>query len=157
MSEETTISFDTDHLLSKMCKWKADEAKRASSAAETRQDIGQLLEDTNLNKKALAWVRALDKMDEDKRAEVLRSLDEMLDELRPHWAGQSTADMFTDAPEPPVLEGKSDVGSDARVVPFDPDIQEDSDDFDSAADEETERPLEAAEFDAAVDEAMAAE
>lgn len=98
--EDHELSVDADVLFSKLERWKSDEGARASAAGETRQDIGQFIEDTGLNKKGLAMIRALDKMKDDKRADVLRSFDYLREHLDPKWAGQSTPDMFSDAVEP---------------------------------------------------------
>lgn len=103
MSEDETTAdaphYDPDQLLRNLDKWKSEEGDRASDAGEMRQQIGQFIEDTGLNKKALSMVRALDKMKPNKREDTLRSLDMLLDDMKPHWSGQSTADMFDNSPD----------------------------------------------------------
>lgn len=108
--ENNVVEFDPDQLHSKLQKWKADEERRKSDAGETRQDIGQFIEDTGLNKKALSFVRSLDKMAEEKRADVLLSLDSLFDEMRPHWQNQGTApmDFGSDEPEDTVVPIQND-------------------------------------------------
>lgn len=84
-----------------MRRVRANEQDRASSAAEDREEIGQLLELTGLHKKALAVVRSLDKMADDKRQDCLRSLNALLELMDPVWNGQKTQDMFEDAADAP--------------------------------------------------------
>lgn len=96
--------IDRDKLVQKVRKWNKADADRASSAAVTREDIGKFLErEPRVHKKALSWVRALDKMDEDKRADLLRSLDRILPMMREEW-GQGQGDLFPEgiAPADPV-------------------------------------------------------
>lgn len=72
---------------------KDREHTRASEAGEDRQEIGQLLELTGLNKKALSFVRSLDKMEDNKREDVLRSLRPLLKLFQPRW-DTGTPDML---------------------------------------------------------------
>lgn len=83
-----------DKITGLMGRLKGREAGRASEAGEDREAIGSMLELTGLNKKAFSFVRALDKLDDEKRDDVLRSLTPLLDLMRPHWDGQSTPDML---------------------------------------------------------------
>lgn len=66
---------------------KEREHERASEAGEDRQEIGQLLELTGLNKKAVSMVRSLDKMPEDKRNDCLRSFKALLARYEKRWDG----------------------------------------------------------------------
>lgn len=88
------LSVHSEKIITSLDRWKMDEASRASDAAETREEIGSLIEQTGVNKKALAFVRALHKMPQDKRDDVLRSLDPLMGVMQPVWDGQKTPDMF---------------------------------------------------------------
>lgn len=88
------LSVHSEKIINSLDRWKMDEASRASDAAETREEIGALIEQTGVNKKALAFVRALHKMPQDKRDDVLRSLDPLMGVMQPVWGGQKTPDMF---------------------------------------------------------------
>ena len=88
------LSAHSEKIINSLDRWKMDEASRASDAAETREEIGALIETTGVNKKALAFVRALHKMPQDKRDDVLRSLDPLMGVMQPVWDGQKTPDMF---------------------------------------------------------------
>ena len=132
-----------DKIMSKFAKWKSQEATRASDVGEQREEIGALLELTGINKKAFAFVRSLDKLEADKRSDVLRSLTPMLDMFDRHWNGNATPDMLDkplpkptyaadldlsdDAPEP-----EDDNVDDGFDEDGDPEIQEEADDFDDA-------------------------
>jgi hypothetical protein len=128
MSDADEITLDADKLHSNLQKWKNQDAKRASDAGETRQSIGQFVEDTGVNKKALSHIRQIDKMPEEKRADYLRSSDALMAEMRPHWDGQSTADMFDpehdDAVEPPEeAEPEANDLAEDNVTAFDPEAE----------------------------------
>jgi hypothetical protein len=92
----------------------AEDSKRASSAAESRQKIGEFLDETNLNGKAVSIARQILKIkDEDKQADLIRSLDAVLPMVKLHVSGQSTPDMFpgvttTAVKEKPVAAEVSD-------------------------------------------------
>lgn len=126
------LSFHSEKIITKLGQWKNDEASRASGAAGTREEIGVLLEQTGLNKKALSFTRALHKMPEDKREDVLRSLRPLLDLMQPFWDGQKTPDMFPedDAVEPAKPSYAADADFD-EVAPGDPEIAAEADDFDA--------------------------
>jgi len=89
-----------DRILNDISRWKTQEADRASDAAATRSEIGTLIKDTGVNKKALAMIRALDKLPGDKREDVLRSFDALREVFDGKWNGQSSMDFDDDAPEP---------------------------------------------------------
>jgi hypothetical protein len=95
-----------DKITGLMGRLKSNEATRASEAGEDRENIGSMLELTNLNKKAFSWNRMLDKMEPDKRDDVLRSFDALRALLEPHWEGQSTPDMLDG--KPPIEEPKDE-------------------------------------------------
>jgi hypothetical protein len=91
-----------DKLVNSIARWRDEDAGRASEVGEQREEIKELIETTGVHKKALSWVRALDKMEQDKRDDVLRSFDALRnDVMEPHWEGQSTPDMFDGVPVQP--------------------------------------------------------
>lgn len=121
------LSVHQDKIVSSLNRWKSGEKQRASDAGEMREEIGSLIEFTGLSKKALAFVRMLDKQEPDKRADILRSLTPLLDMMEPVWDGQKTADMFNDdAVEP------ADAPDDA------PDLAAEADDFEKHLNEAAE-------------------
>lgn len=121
------LSVHQDKIVSSLNRWKSGEKQRASDAGEMREEIGELIEFTGLSKKALAFVRMLDKQEPDKRADILRSLTPLLDMMEPVWDGQKTADMFNDdAVEP------ADAPDDA------PDLAAEADDFEKHLNEAAE-------------------
>lgn len=121
-----TKAMHEDKLLRKIEEWKEGDAARASDAGEQREDIGQFIEFTGWNKKALSWIRALDKMDTDKRDDVFRSFDDLRGIMEKRWNGQSTPDMFNES-EPGEEPSEP-------VEPFDPE----KDDFNAALDDALE-------------------
>lgn len=88
------MGIHTEKLRRKIAQWKGEDASRASELGEQRAEIREFLDLTGWNKSALAFVRKLDKLDEDKRDDILRSLDDLLNEMRPVWDGNSTPDML---------------------------------------------------------------
>lgn len=83
-------------LHSKLNQWRSDDASRAFEAGERREDMKSFLELTGWNKTALSMIARLNKLDEDKRQDVLRSFDEMRSEMQPVWDAGDTPDMFDD-------------------------------------------------------------
>lgn len=98
------LAVHQNKILNAMSRFKSQEAERASDAGEMREEIGSLLKLTGLNKKAFSFVRAIDKMPEEKRDDVLRSLTPLLEMMDKHWNGQSTPDMLDAADEAPEPE-----------------------------------------------------
>lgn len=84
----------TTALHSKLNQWRSDDASRAFEAGERREDVKSFLELTGWNRVALSMIARLNKMDEDKRQDVLRSFDEMRSEMQPVWDAGDTPDMF---------------------------------------------------------------
>jgi len=118
--------IEHDALIAFAAARNREDAKRASSAGESRQEIGTFLEETGMNGKALSWMRQVLKVadkDEDKARDIIRSLDKALPMIREHVTGQTTPDMFGegDAVEP--LQ-------DGEALPRDPGMQAETDDFD---------------------------
>lgn len=61
------------------------EQERASDVGEDRAEIGAVIELTGIHKKAFAFVRSLDKMEPEKRNDVLRSLNPLLKLFEGRW------------------------------------------------------------------------
>jgi len=83
-----------------------EDKDRASSAGESRQKIGEFLDETGLNGKALSWLRQIlktrDKSDGTTKAmDIIRSLEFALPMVKAEVAGQP--DLF-DAPADPLDE-----------------------------------------------------
>lgn len=114
MSEDTELTLDHDALIGKITQWNMEDADRASGAGETRADIGQFIEDTGINNKALSQLRAgLRLKKESQRLDWLRSMEVGLEIVGAHIRGQSTADMFDDPDQ-----DEAGFGEDDPVVPF---------------------------------------
>lgn len=139
---ELTTHFDK--ITGLMGRLKSREASRASDAGSDREEIGSMLELTGLNKKAFSWTRMLDKMEPEKREDVLRSFDALRDMLDPHWDGQSTPDMLDGSAPEEEPEDEDPEEEPEAAEADDPDL----DTVQADADPETE------EFNAAADQAM---
>ena len=83
----------------------SNERDRASDAGDDRERIGDLIEQIGVNKKAMAFVKALHKLEPEKREDTLRSFDALRAEFEKNWGGQKTADMFDEA------DGDADSGA----------------------------------------------
>lgn len=91
---ESEVNISHDKLIGKAEQWAKEEAERASSAGETRQDIGAFLEETGVHSKALAHIRSgLKLKKESARLDWLRSMELMLPMAADHIRGQSTAEL----------------------------------------------------------------
>lgn len=119
------LSVHFDKITGLMGRVKSREASRASEAGEDREDIGSMLELTGLNKKAFSWGRMLDKMEPEKREDVLRSFDALRDMLEPHWDGQTTPDMLDG--KPPVDEADEEPEDDESEEEPEPEDAETAD------------------------------
>jgi hypothetical protein len=134
--------IDHDQLIAFITARNREDRERSSSAGESRQKIGEFLDETAMNGKALSFLRQIVKTsDKDngqaKAADIIRSLKVGLPMIENHICGQGTADMDfgDDEPMEPLAEGDGfddwpDAGQPER--PFDPDLAADSDDFDAA-------------------------
>ena len=127
-------------------RWNAGERERASDAGEMRQEVGELVELTGISKKALSWVRSLDKMEEDKRNDVIRSLKPLLDLFEKRWDAEGTPDFLDGADEAiePMEEGDDgvEVEFESSTEDGDPEVAEEASEFADAlaelADEDEE-------------------
>ena len=145
MNIDHPIVVQHDDLCEHLTRLKAKSEDIKSRGGEMRKFSGQFNDDFGYNQVAKGMLMRLHNMTEEKRADCLRTLIPGLESMVPAWLGQATPDMFDgDAPD---MDDDTDIappddGEDEgdTVVPFDPDIE-----------------AESAEFDAAADEAMAAE
>lgn len=91
--------IEHDQLIGRASRHNMEDSERASTAAETRSDIGQFVEATGVNNKAYAWLRQILKTGEksqDKAMDVIRSLEKCLPMVKSHIGGQTTIDMPLD-------------------------------------------------------------
>lgn len=126
---------DHDRLISFAAARNEEDAERASSAGESRQLIGEFLEDTGMNGKALSWLRVILKQKKtDKAMDIIRSLKHGLPMVEQHLGGQQS-EMDLDAEEPPPAMDmvEDDLPKPTYEANFDPkgdaEIDEDTDDF----------------------------
>ena len=130
-----TITVYRDKIINSIARWRGEDATRASDVGEQREEIASLIETTGVHKKALSWIRSLDKLEADKRDDILRSFDALrTDIMEPHWGGQKTPDMFADSDAVEPDDGAMPRQSYEPDPDFegDPDIQDDADDFKAA-------------------------
>lgn len=93
--------IEHDHLIGKIDGWNREDRERASSAAETRGDIGQFTEQTGMNPKALSMLRTIKKAaardgGQAKAMDIIRSLKKGLVMVEADISGQGTGDMLDD-------------------------------------------------------------
>jgi hypothetical protein len=86
--------IDHDALIGKIGKWNGEDRSRASSAAETRGDIGRFIETTGMNNKALAMLRTIMKEAQKdggdaKARDIIRSLEKGLPFVKDEIGGQT--------------------------------------------------------------------
>lgn len=95
--------IEHDTLIGRAAQHNMEDSERASSAAETRADIGSFVDETGLNKKAYSVLRQIMKMgdkSEDKAMDVIRSLEKGLPMVKSHIGGQTTTEMDLPEKEP---------------------------------------------------------
>lgn len=88
--------IEHDQLIGRASRHNMEDSERASTAAETRSDIGTFVEATGVNKKAYSWLRQILKTgdkSQDKAMDVIRSLEKCLPMVKSHIGGQTTMDM----------------------------------------------------------------
>lgn len=132
--------FDTNELLSFIGARNLEDSERASDAATSRQQIGEFLEKTGINKKAMSWIRSLFKQKKQTdQADIIRSLKVLVPIAEQELLGN----------QPDFLEGLTSTEPEASAVEvaeelpatsYDPDselfpdgdaeIQTEADDFD---------------------------
>lgn len=124
------LSVHQDKIIGAFNRIGAREKERASDAGEDREEIGSLIEFTGLHKKAVSFVRMLHKQEDEKRADILRSLYPLLEMMEAYWDGQKTPDMFADAVEPAGDDAVEEPADDDGE-PGDEELQAEADDFDA--------------------------
>lgn len=125
-----------DKIINTFNKHIGHERNRASEAGADREEHGKMLEICGLNKKATSWIKALHKMEADKRDDVLRSFDALRFEMEKNWNGQKTPDMFMgddEAAAEPVTDARPsydpDPDFDDLPLAADPEIAAEADEF----------------------------
>lgn len=95
-------SLDADEFIDFSIERNREDRKRAESAGESRQKIGEFLDETGMNGKALSWSRQIlkisDKGDDgqSKAMDVILSLEKALPMVKAHVSGQQPALNFDD-------------------------------------------------------------
>lgn len=118
------LEIDAGAVLDQMRAFNEADSERASDAGESRQQIGEFLEETGINNKAFSHCRMVLRMKkDDKRQDWLRSMRALLPMMEAEIAKDGTQDAF-DAPG----------DSDGNIVPF-PTDDTDLPDFDTKGDE----------------------
>lgn len=136
--------IEHDQLIGKIDKWNSEDGERASSAAETRSEIGQFTENTGMNPKALSMLRQIKKTgakNRDKAMDIIRSIEAGLPMVKADLGGQQS-ELDFEAEEPPETFDPDDPelneAADALPGPSyqqdftpggDPEIAEEADDF----------------------------
>jgi hypothetical protein len=137
--------IEHDQLIGKINQWNLEDGERASSAAETRSEIGQFTEKTGMNAKALSMLRQIKKTgakNRDKAMDIIRSIEAGLPMVKADLGGQQS-EMDLDADDPPETFDPDDAelneAADSLPGPSyeqdftpggDAEIAEDADDFD---------------------------
>jgi len=117
--------IEHDRLIAFIAARNQEDGDRASDAGESRQAIGEFIEETGMNGKALSWMRQILKTNDksqSKAMDIILSVEKALPMIKAHVAGQGTPDMF---PE----EGDDD--QPAEPAPAAPPASSGDDDFDA--------------------------
>lgn len=107
---------DHDELIDFALARNAEDRARASSAGESREKIGEFIEETGFNGKALSMLRAIMKkadQDENKAMDIIRSLEKGLAMVKAHIAGQPDLPGMDEEPVEPAAPGKPSYDPDA--------------------------------------------
>lgn len=150
------LEIDKDEVLQAMQNFNNEDSERASDAGESRQRIGEFLEETGINNKAFSHCRMVLRMKkDDKRQDWLRSMRALMPLMEEQIASIGTRDAF-DVPD--------SAKATAAERPVDGNLDDDFDDQDEgdsgfdepAPSDDPEIAAEADEFAKAVDEALGA-
>ena len=111
--------IEHDQLIGKIEKWNGEDRARASTAAETRGEIGTFVEKTGINPKALSLLRLIAKTakkdgGQAKAMDIIRSIEKGLPMLKLHIGGNQ-AEMALDEPVDPAPLGKPSYDPDADL------------------------------------------
>lgn len=112
-------TLDHDELIGFIDDRNREDRQRSSSAGETRQKIGEYLEETGMNGKALGFCRQILKInDKDdgqhKAMDVIMSLNKALPMIEAHVRGQGTTEMEFDT-DPIETESEDEFVNDAHA------------------------------------------
>lgn len=136
------LEIDQEAVLQAMQDFNTEDSERASDAGESRQRIGEFLESTGINNKAFSHCRMVLRMKkDDKRQDWLRSMRALMPLMESQIAAIGTKDAF-DVPQEAVDLARQAEAQAAQ----EPQAVEEAGNPDIAQ--------EAAEFDAAMAEAM---
>ena len=136
--------LDDDEFISFAVDRNREDRKRAESAGESRQKIGEFLDETGMNGKALAWSRQIlktnDKGDDGqaKAMDIILSLEKALPIVKAHVSGQQgsmnfdepDAEVVTHTEELPKPTYSNDWRPDGDDE-ADPEIADEADDFEA--------------------------
>lgn len=105
----TGPDIDHDALIGKVEKWNDEDRARASTAAETRGEIGDFTERTGMNPKALSMVRTIKKAamkdgGQAKAMDIIRSLEMALPMVKADISGQQSDMDFEATEDQPEIE-----------------------------------------------------
>jgi hypothetical protein len=131
--------IEHDHLIGKIDKWNGEDRARASTAAETRGEIGQFFERTNMNAKALSMLRTIKKAaakdgGQAKAMDIIRSLEKGLPMIKADVVGQEELPGLDEEPVEPAAPGKPSYDAEAdfdEIGVRDPEIAEEALAFES--------------------------
>lgn len=145
-----------DELLGRIEQWNREDRDRASSAGETRADIGEFVERTGINPKALSMLRTIKKAaardgGQAKALDIIRSLKKGLPIVEADISGNSTPDMF-DGHGEDSCEPTEDIDAQVRAAfgegdsdgPFDDDFAEEQAALERSLEEGTVVPFQGA-------------
>lgn len=131
------LEIDQEAVLQAMQDFNTEDSERASDAGESRQRIGEFLESTGINNKAFSHCRMVLRMKkDDKRQDWLRSMRALMPLMESQIAAIGTRDAF-DVPQEAVDLARQAEAAQEPQEAGNPEIAQ-----------------EAAEFDAAMAEAM---
>lgn len=131
--------IEHDHLIGKIDKWNGEDRARASTAAETRGEIGNFTEQTGMNAKALSMLRTIKKAaakdgGQAKAMDIIRSLEKGLPMVKADVTGQEDLPGLDDDPVEPAAPGKPSYDPEAdfdEIGVRDPEIAAEADEFET--------------------------
>lgn len=102
-------NVDHDTFIDFAIKQNDADRRRAASAGESRAEIKEFLDQTDLHSKAVSWMRVILKTNERdngqaKAMDCIRSIEKLLPMVKAHVAGQGTGEMDFEGDEPDPVE-----------------------------------------------------
>ena len=93
--------IDHDKMIGKIDKWNGEDRARASTAAETRGEIGGFVEQTGINAKALSFLRSIKKVaardgGQAKAMDIIMSIEKGLPMVKADIGGQQAEMQLAD-------------------------------------------------------------